>query len=203
MSLVGNADNLALAKGSPAAPSLTLLRSFKTAPQLAKVHKFFKAWLKLDLATLVVLAALSNHTSYLTRVYSSLTSWVSKFFIASVSIPGNDLLNSEVLNWLAANVLERQRTRKLTAKSYNSAPRVYRYTSVGTIDLIMGRETSTTCLLSELHIFFFNRNLFMVRRDAEYIKTKNAVSNEKSKAPTGEETLVVMCPGRSVEPIRK
>src|SRR5208337_4072831 len=43
--------------------------------------------------------------------------WITRFFTASISIASNDRLNREVLNWVGAQVLPRQATRILTART--------------------------------------------------------------------------------------
>lgn len=209
MSRVGNTNVLALAKSSPlgAASSLSLQTILKTAPGFSRLQDFFKTWLKLDVASLAVyvtlFGAFSGGASHLDKIYSRLRSWVVRFFTASISIPGTDELNQEVLNWVGSNVLQPRRTRILTAQSRTT---IGEYGGVSTQrdDVSSdGEKTIRYMPTFSTTWFSFDRNLFMVRRDADNQKSKGFQADQYSIAPKWDEPLLIMCLGRSVDPIKK
>src|SRR4051812_19153262 len=43
--------------------------------------------------------------------------WIRQFFVASVTVPGRDPLNRNVMSWVLANVVQQRGIRSLTART--------------------------------------------------------------------------------------
>lgn len=184
-------------------------------PGFALLQNFFKTWLRLDLASILTVAALmgaaSSGAQSLQETGSKLYWWIVRFLTASISIAGNDRLNREVLNWLGAHVLTKKGTRILTANSERVQNEAWHYRR-------MSKERNDYHHEKRMPVqylptfgttwFIHQRRLFMVRRiltgsshyhSAWSIRTPD----EYAGAPEGDEPLVIMCLGRSVEPIKR
>ncbi|KAK4246153.1 BCS1 N terminal-domain-containing protein [Corynascus novoguineensis] len=183
-------------------------------PGFMMLRDFFQKWLKLDVTTLLTAAALlgaaSSGVHSVQQTGSKLYWWIVRFLTASISIAGNDRLNREVLNWLGAHVLSKKGTRVLTANSetIRNDAWSYRRVSQERNDYHHEKRMPVQYLPTFGTTWFIHhRNIFMVRR----ILTSNSHFNsawawtpdEYAGAPEGDEPLVVMCLGRSVEPIKR
>lgn len=183
-------------------------------PGFMMLRDFFQKWLKLDVTTLLTAAALlgaaSSGVHSVQQTGSKLYWWIVRFLTASISIAGNDRLNREVLNWLGAHVLSKKGTRVLTANSetIRNDAWSYRRVSQERNDYRHEKRMPVHYLPTFGTTWFIHqRNIFMVRR----ILTSNSHFNsawawtpdEYAGAPEGDEPLVVMCLGRSVEPIKR
>jgi chaperone BCS1 len=205
MSRPAGNDILALAKvGSLAGrPSVSLQRHLKKIPGLRMLHGFFSAWMDVDISTLAVLmtifGTLSTVAKHMYGLRSRLYRWMIRFFTASVSISGDDDINREVLNWLGVNVLARQKTRMLTARSHN--PFNNTWSLYMRNDCSDGSELIQYLPTFGTTWFFYKSNLFMIRRNPG--KGGGDKADKYSAAPTGHEPLLVMCLGRSAEPIKR
>lgn len=195
----------------------SLRRLFQqTTPGFNVLQDFFSKWLNVDVTTLAlaltVFGALSTASQHLRGVASQVYTWIVRLFTASVSIPGSDRLNREVLNWIGAKVLLRRHTRILTAHSEPVQNDAWEYqrTSINKI-MHRGEKRLPVRYLPTFNFtwFFHEGRLFVVRRVAEgrmpprmaYMSTDSA--DQYVVPPAGQEPLVVMCLGRSAEPIKK
>jgi chaperone BCS1 len=183
-------------------------------PGFSVLQDFFKKWLKLDLTTLLTAAALlgaaSTGAQSMQETGSKLYWWVVRFLTASISIAGNDRLNREVLNWLGAHVLLKKGTRILTAnsESIRNDAWSYRHVSQERNDFHHEKRMPVQYLPTFGTTWFIHkRNIFMVRRiltsSSHYNSAWARTPDEYAGAPEGDEPLVVMCLGRSVEPIKR
>ncbi|EAQ88840.1 hypothetical protein CHGG_05459 [Chaetomium globosum CBS 148.51] len=183
-------------------------------PGFSVLQDFFKKWLKLDLTTLLTAAALmgaaSSGAQSLQETGSKLYWWIVRFLTASISIAGNDRLNREVLNWLGAHVLLKKGTRILTAnsESIRNDAWSYRRVSQERNDFHHEKRMPVQYLPTFGTTWFIHkRNIFMVRRiltsSSHYNSAWARTPDEYAGAPEGDEPLVVMCLGRSVEPIKR
>ncbi|KAJ1326068.1 mitochondrial chaperone BCS1 [Microdochium nivale] len=186
-----------------------------SAPGFSLFQGFFKTWLRLDLTSLAlaltVFGALSSGTQQLRGVALRIYSWITQFFTASISISGTDRLNREVLNWLGAKVLTRQHTRILTAQSeaVQGDAYAYRRQSLQRIDYHHDKRVPIQYLPTFGTTWFTHEgNLFLVRRVPDPSSARPAafapeMPDQYAVAPSGYEPLVVMCLGRSVQPIKR
>ncbi|OLN96283.1 putative mitochondrial chaperone BCS1-B 1 [Colletotrichum chlorophyti] len=181
----------------------------RAAPGFGALSKFFSAWLKLDLATIVLLIAFGGEIpralSGLQKLGTQLYWWITRFFTASISIASNDKLNREVLNWLGAHVLTRQGTRVLTARTEVIQNEAWYYRKpIERNDLHHEKRVPVQYLPTfGTTWFFYDGGFFMVRR----VSTRSngsyyGIPDEYSAAPEGDEPLVVMRLGRSMEPVK-
>ncbi|KAK7983332.1 hypothetical protein PG989_010734 [Apiospora arundinis] len=193
----------------------------RTTPGFATLQDFFLRWLNLDVTTIAVaitaFGAISSGTQQLRYLASHVYRWVTRLFTASVSISGNDRLNREVLNWLGAKVLVHQQTRILTARSevtQNDAWDFRRVTMQRSKDYRHSGKRLPISYLPTFGITWFihERNIFLVRRVPEgriSYPTRESYPfgfespDQYAVAPAGHEPLVVMCLGRSVDPIKR
>jgi chaperone BCS1 len=183
-------------------------------PGFAVLQDFFKKWLRLDLTTLLTAAALmgaaSNGAQSIQETGSKVYWWIVRFLTASISIAGNDRLNREVLNWLGAHVLLKRGTRILTANSetIRNDAWSYRRVSQERNDYHHEKRMPVQYLPTFGTTWFIHgRNIFMVRRiltsSSHYHSAWSRTPDEYAGAPEGDEPLVIMCLGRSVEPIKR
>lgn len=184
-----------------------LERSF---PGYNFIQGFFSTWLKLDLSKLAAaFVILSAAAGGLQAVLPAIYRCIVRFFTASVSIAADDRLNKEVLNWLGANVLPRQNTRLLNAKSEairDDSWSSYRRSNTSRNDLNHERRVpvqyfptyGTTWFIHDWHVF-------MVRRcpSVGMLIQGQTQPDEYSTAPEGEEPIVILCLGRSAAPIKR
>ena len=70
---------------------------------------------------LTIYATLSGGLNDLKKAIFKIYWWFTKFFTSSISVASCDRLNREILNWLGAQVLSRQGTRILTARTENAS----------------------------------------------------------------------------------
>lgn len=182
-------------------------------PGFGILQNFFKRWLKLDLSTVLTVAALwgaaSSGMRGVREAGSRLYWWIIRFLTASISISGHDRLNKEVINYLGATVLKKAGSRILTAHSETK----------NNHDYYWRRELERNDFHHEKRVpvqylptfgttwFIYDRNLFMVRRifsnSNRYNSASSETPDEYAGAPEGDEPLVVMCLGRSVQPIKR
>ncbi|KAH6612301.1 BCS1 N terminal-domain-containing protein [Chaetomium sp. MPI-SDFR-AT-0129] len=182
-------------------------------PGFSMLQDFFKRWLRVDLTTLLTAAALmgaaSSGAQSIQETGSKVYWWFVRFLTASISIAGNDRLNREVLNWLGAHVLLKKGTRILTAnsESIRNDAWSYRRVSQERNDYHHEKRMPVQYLPTFGTTWFLHRrNIFMVRRiltsSSHYNSSWARMPDEYSGAPEGDEPLVIMCLGRSVEPIK-
>jgi chaperone BCS1 len=135
--------------------------------------------------------------------------WFTRFFTASISIAGSDRLNREILNWLGSEVLMPKGTRILTARTETIQNDVWYPRRVEEQDEFHLDKRVPIKYLPTFGTtwFIYNYTVFMVRRiplsgSSALANHAMGIPNEYAAAPVGEEPLVVMCLGRSVEPIK-
>lgn len=197
----------------------SLLR--RTTPGFGFLQSFFSTWFNLDLTTLAVIltvfGAISQGTQQLKGVALHIYRWITRFFTASVSIPGSDRLNREVLNWLGAQVLTRQDTRILTARSAAAENDAWDFRRIQRNDYHHEKRMPIQYLPTFGITFFIHEGrVFLVRRIADLRQTvpmgpglslgigfSTASPDQYVVPPNGTEPLVVMCLGRSVHPIKR
>ncbi|KAK1751292.1 P-loop containing nucleoside triphosphate hydrolase protein [Echria macrotheca] len=183
-------------------------------PGFGMMQMFFKTWLKVDLTTILTIAALmgaaSTGAQSLQATATQAYWWIIRFLTASISIPSDDRLNKEVLNWLGAHVLPIDGTRVLAAQSEKLQDDSYRYyhRTHKRDDYHHEKRPPVQYLPTfGMTMFFHKRRLFMVRRIMSHGHGGGSWSSrtpdEYAGAPNGHEPLVVMCLGRSVEPIKR
>lgn len=186
-----------------------------TVPGLGWLQDFISQWLKLDITTiaaaLTILGTLSGVFQFAQAFAIKIYWYITRFFTASVSINARDKLNREVLNWMGAQVLTRQRARIVTARSEqinNDAFNYYTRLRRERVDYDDGKRKPIQYLPTFGSTWFFHQgNIFVVRRVSASGPGSpffdNNVPNEFSSAPQGTEPLVIMCLGRSVDPIKR
>lgn len=102
----------------------TLMGVMSNGGGLHHIQDIIAAYTKLDITTIALILAffgsISGALKSLRGGVFKIYSWITEFFTASVSIAGKDRLNREILNWVGANVLDRQNIRVLTAQTKSS-----------------------------------------------------------------------------------
>jgi len=211
-SLLAIAGTTSLLGARPGTTSFEQLE--ERIPGFAVLQNFFKSWLGVDLTTVLTAAALMGAASSGVRTAQATGSkvywWIIRFLTASISIAGKDRLNREVLNWLGAHVLATKGTRVLTAHSESIQSDAWHHRRVLERNDYHHEKRVPVQYLPTFGAtwFFHGHNLFMVRRiltTSSHYKSAwgNQTPDEYSGAPQGDEPLVVMCLGRSVEPIKR
>lgn len=168
---VGNIRDLA----KSATVSIAAGRSISGASaRFGFLKAFFTTWLKLDLTTLAAVLTIFNTLTGVWRILQSLglqAYWYfTKLFTASISIASSDKLNGEIVAWIGAEVLERQATRILTAKTELVANHRWMYSRKTTTernDLDHAKRVPVRYLPTFGTTWFIHeRNIFMVKRIA-------------------------------------
>ncbi|KAK0704584.1 BCS1 N terminal-domain-containing protein [Lasiosphaeris hirsuta] len=181
-------------------------------PGFGVLQNFLKTWLKVDITTLLTVAALlgaaSSGAQSIQDTVFKLYWWIIRFLTASISVAGNDRLNREVLNWLGAHVLAGRGTRILTAKSETVQTDAWHWRQIQERNDYHHEKRVPVQYLPTFGITWFihDRNIFMVRRimtNSSHTSWSNRGPDEFSGAPEGTEPLVIMCLGRSVDPIKR
>jgi chaperone BCS1 len=187
----------------------------EAAPGFGLIQGVLQSWLRLDLATLAAVLAIAGTVSSTFRSVRNLALrvywWFARFFTAAISIPANDRLNREILNWIGAEVLTRQATRMLTAGTEpvatETGPWHFRREPIQRDDINHEKRVPIRYLPTfGITWFIHERNVFLVRRVPKRMDaslSSSYVPSEYAAAPTGTEPLVVMCLGRSVGPIKR
>ncbi|TVY65731.1 putative mitochondrial chaperone BCS1-B [Lachnellula suecica] len=180
-----------------------------STPGFGFLQEFFASWLKIDLTTLAtaltIFGTISSALQDLKGIGIKIYWWFTALFTASISVASNDKLNREIINWIGTQVLTRQGTRILTAKTE----------AVQSDSWFSPRPNDES---NEFHFdkrvpiqylptfgstwFIHERTIFMIRRVSTNPNAGRA-PDEYSAAPNGNEPLVIMCLGRSVERIKR
>ncbi|KAB5576282.1 BCS1 N terminal-domain-containing protein [Coniochaeta sp. 2T2.1] len=191
----------------------TMQDFLEATPGLGSIQTLLQSWLKLDLATLAAVLTITGTISSTMRTIGDIALkvywWITRFFTASISIPANDRLNREILNWVGAKVLERQGTRILTAgtEAVETDAWHYRRFQVERNDYSHEKRMPIRYLPTfGITWFLHDGNVFLVKRvptSSSIMSSSFYVPDEYAAAPTGNEPLVVMCLGRSVAPIKR
>jgi chaperone BCS1 len=181
-----------------------------STPGFGFMQSFFKTWLKLDLTTLAavmtIFGTISSASVALKGLGTKVYWWFTALFTASISVASSDRLNREILNWVGAQVLTRQATRILTARTevVQNDSWIPRRSHVERNDYDHEKRVPIQYLPTfGMTWFIFERNIFLVRRINTHRSYVIGVPDEYAAAPEGDEPLVVMCLGRSVEPIKR
>ncbi|KAK0703903.1 P-loop containing nucleoside triphosphate hydrolase protein [Lasiosphaeria miniovina] len=183
-------------------------------PGFGVLQGFFKKWLKVELTTVLTIAALmgaaSSGAQGLQAAGSKMYWWIIRFLTASISIAGNDRLNREVLNWLGARVLSNG-SRILTAHSetIQNDAWYYRRVQQERNDYHHEKRMPVQYLPTFGTTWFvFERRIFMIRRimtsSSHYHSAfSKGTPDEYAGAPEGSEPLVILCLGRTEKPIKR
>ncbi|KAI0195443.1 P-loop containing nucleoside triphosphate hydrolase protein [Astrocystis sublimbata] len=186
------------------------------------IKRFFKTWLKIDLEKLAYALALLGAMSTGVKMIKSLGAWtwtyISRFFVSAVKVAGNDQLKQDFLSWFRDNVLPRQHPRVLDAQ-YHTVASAYHdrayysgYYYDGSVDIedtgmMMKRKSNKHRPVDYMPTFgntwfVHNRNVFIIRQVDNTVNSRMGGDNFY-KPSKGQEDLVVMCLGRSPEPIKR
>jgi chaperone BCS1 len=178
------------------------------------IQDLLGSWLKLDLTTLAAVLTIAGTISSTFRTLADFSVtvywWFARFFTASISVPANDRLNREILNWVGSNVLLRQNTRILTAgtepietDSWHAKGREERndYQHEKRIPITYLPTFGVTWFVHDGSIFMIKR--VPTGRTIYRSSSSFYTPDEFQDAPTGDEPLVVICLGRSVAPIKR
>ncbi|KAK4224488.1 P-loop containing nucleoside triphosphate hydrolase protein [Podospora fimiseda] len=186
----------------------------KTLPGFKFLNTFFRSWFRVTLTglfTFVALAgALSSGVNSLRDGASKIYWQTVRYITATISIAGNDRLNREVLNWLGAHILSKRSTRVLTANSEPLQSDAWSYRRVNTErnDYHHEKRIPVQYLPTFGSTWFiYARRIFMIKRIMTgstrwHSASWGSAPEEFRGAPEGDEPLLVMCLGRSVEPIK-
>lgn len=190
----GGATNFFSLSLPPFHPTHSALSSLLTT-----ATTYFPSLATLDLTRLGSLIAIASVLPALWRVLHSAWhdtySWLRQFLVASVTIPGRDPLNKNVVHWLLAHVIEpRANTRFYTARTELRLGR-------GDEAASAKKTRRSVQYLPHFEVLWFvhGGRVFVVQRSMESF---NASMCDPGYDGVGGEELRISCVGRSVEPIR-
>lgn len=151
---------------------------------LGYIQELLASWFKLDITTLAVMLTIFGTVSGALKdlhvVALKVYWWFTKLFTASISIASNDRLNREILNWVGANVLTRQETRILTARTEVVESDAYSWTRKTERNELHERRIPIQFLPTfGTTWFIIDRNIFLVRRISQQTHySSNVVPDE-------------------------
>jgi len=198
-SIIGLAGEPAVKDFLASSPLLSKI----TSPFIAFFHKIdFTTWT----LAIAVLGTFPSALHQLRAAASGLLWWAAKHFMSSVSIGANDRLNKEVINWVGNRVLPRRAARTLNARTEVISTNVpyWRVQTTERDDVTHEKRVPIQYLPSYGTTWFIHDwNLFLIKRiSANANKNSLRAMVEYSSAAEGYEPLVVMCLGRSPDPIK-
>jgi chaperone BCS1 len=121
--------------------------------------------------------------------------WIRQFFVASVTVPGRDPLNRNVMSWVLANVVQQRGIRSLTARTQAHAGDL-----TDRAALLKKRRREVQYLPHfETTWFWHGSSLYFVSRSLDSF---HASMGDPSYDGIGGEELTLGCLGRSTEPIK-
>ncbi|KAI1118584.1 P-loop containing nucleoside triphosphate hydrolase protein [Nemania sp. NC0429] len=122
--------------------------------------------------------------------------WIRQLFVASVTVPGRDPLNRNVMSWVMANVVQHRGIRSFTART-----QVHAGDLTDRATLLKKRRREVQFLPHFETTFFWHASCFyFVSRSLESF---HASMSDPSYDGVGGEELIVGCLGWSTEPIKK
>ncbi|GAP83079.1 putative BCS1-mitochondrial protein of the AAA family of ATPase [Rosellinia necatrix] len=123
-------------------------------------------------------------------------SWVRQFFVASVTVPGRDPLNRNVMGWVMANIVQHRGIRSFTART-----QVHAGDLTDRAALLKKKRRDVQYLPHFETTFFWHGScLYFISRSLDSF---HASMGDPSYDGIGGEELTLGCLGWSTEPIKK
>ncbi|KAI1437786.1 P-loop containing nucleoside triphosphate hydrolase protein [Xylaria sp. CBS 124048] len=133
---------------------------------------------------------------FLRAAWSETYGWIRQFFVASITVPGRDPLNRNVMSWVMANIMQYRGIRSFTARTQVSAGDL-----ADRAALLKKRRREVQYLPHfETTFFWHESSLYFVSRSLDSFR---ASMSDPSYDGIGGEELTVGCLGWSTEPIKK
>ncbi|KAI1184042.1 P-loop containing nucleoside triphosphate hydrolase protein [Nemania serpens] len=168
---------------------------------LGLVKDVLERWISgLDITRLGSLAACASVAPVVWRfvktAWSESYGWIRQLFVASVTVPGRDPLNRNVMSWVMANVVQHRGIRSFTART-----QVHAADLTDRAALLKKKRREVQYLPHFETTFFWHGSCFyFVSRSLESF---HASMSDPSYDGIGGEELIVGCLGWSTEPIKK
>ncbi|TGJ80978.1 hypothetical protein E0Z10_g7784 [Xylaria hypoxylon] len=123
-------------------------------------------------------------------------SWIRQFFVASITVPGRDPLNRNVMSWVMANIVQHRAIRSYTARTQVSAG------DMADRAALLKKKRREVQYLPHFETTFFRHGscLYFVSRSLDSF---HASMGDPSYDGIGGEELTLGCLGWSTEPIKK
>ncbi|KAK7976620.1 general substrate transporter [Apiospora arundinis] len=122
--------------------------------------------------------------------------WIQQFFLATVTIPGRDPLNRNVMAWVLAHVIEPRSIRSVTARTRTHAAD----TADRAAQLKKTKREVQYLPHFETTWFWHDGTLFTIRRSLDVF---HAAMGDPSYDGIGGEEMTIGCIGRSTEPAKR
>jgi len=133
---------------------------------------------------------------FLKSAWSEAYGWIRQLFIASVTVPGRDPLNRNVMSWVMANVVQHRGIRSFTART-----QVHAGDLTDRAALLKKKQRDVQYLPHfETTWFWYGSCLYFVTRPLDCF---HASMGDPSYDGLGGEELTLGCLGRSTEPIKR
>ncbi|KAI8945142.1 P-loop containing nucleoside triphosphate hydrolase protein [Xylaria longipes] len=154
----------------------------------------------LDITHLGSLAACASVAPVVWRLlkaaWSESYGWIRQFFVASVTVPGRDPLNRNVMSWVMANVVQHRGIRSFTART-----QVHAGDLADRAALLKKKRREVQYLPHFETTFFWHGScLYFVSRSLDSFR---ASMSDPSYDGMGGEELTLGCLGWSTEPIKR
>ncbi|KAI3326290.1 P-loop containing nucleoside triphosphate hydrolase protein [Xylariaceae sp. AK1471] len=132
---------------------------------------------------------------FLKTTWNDSYGWIRQFFVASVTVPGRDPLNRNVMSWVMANVVQHREIRSFTARTQAHAGDL-----ADRAALLKKKRREVQYLPHfETTWFWYGSSLYFVSRSLDSF---HASMGDPSYDGIGGEELTLGCLGRSTEPIK-
>ncbi|KAI0466700.1 P-loop containing nucleoside triphosphate hydrolase protein [Xylaria cf. heliscus] len=133
---------------------------------------------------------------FLKTAWSESYSWIRQFFVATVTVPGRDPLNRNVMSWVMANVIQHRGIRSFTART-----QVHAGDLADRAALLKKKRREVQYLPHfEATFFWHDSCLYFISRSLDSF---HASMSDPSYDGIGSEDLTIGCLGWSTEPIRR
>ncbi|KAI2630025.1 P-loop containing nucleoside triphosphate hydrolase protein [Xylaria nigripes] len=133
---------------------------------------------------------------FLKSAWSEAYGWIRQFFVASITVPGRDPLNRNIMSWVMANIVQHQGIRSFTARTQIRAGDL-----ADRAALLKRRRREVQYLPHFETTFFWHDSCFyFVSRSLDSF---HASMSDPSYDGIGGEELTVSCLGWSTEPIKR
>ncbi|KAI0398700.1 P-loop containing nucleoside triphosphate hydrolase protein [Xylaria palmicola] len=171
------------------------------AQDLGLIKDALERWASgLDIARLGSLAACASVVPmvwrFLRAAWSESYAWIRQFFVASVTVPGRDPLNRNVMSWVMANVVQHRGIRSFTART-----QVHAGDSTDRAALLKKKRREIQYLPHFETTFFWHGScLYFISRSLDSF---HASMSDPSYDGIGGEDLTLGCLGWSTEPIKR
>jgi mitochondrial chaperone BCS1 len=184
--------------------------------QKSTLLAFISKYLKLNPATIgatiTIFGSILTAIPVVERAGRKIYSWIISFFTVSITVDSNDRLHRDIINWVGSQVLEPRGHRTLTAQSEtirSESKSMHHWGSPrGEPTKRNDTHNEKKAPIEYLPIFystwfFLEGKIYLVHHNQEGIRSNESHSRSKRVERDAKSSLVIMCLGRSHNPLKR